>query len=60
VLLIQAVAALLLLAGSALIFKALIEVDAPTSRRRVSSSRRPYRLVHPLYRDHDENLPRAA
>jgi hypothetical protein len=57
VLLIQAVAALLLLAGSAIVFKALAALDAPSDRRRASAPRpRPH--LGPRY--HDEDLPRAA
>jgi hypothetical protein len=55
VLLIQVAAAVLLLLGSALIFRALIEVDAPP---------RPRANVRPLPRPHaeetDVRLPRAA
>jgi hypothetical protein len=58
VLIIQATAALLLLLGSWLIFRALVEVDAPS---------RPHRVVDPRLRRYEPNrhvdedhLPRAA
>ncbi len=54
-LLIQVAAAVLLLLGSALIFRALIEVDAPPRRR---ASVRP--LPHPHADEPAIHLPRAA
>ncbi|HSD67024.1 MAG TPA: hypothetical protein VLF95_10000 [Vicinamibacteria bacterium] len=54
-LIIQVVAALLLLLGSGLIFRALLEIDAPS---------RPRAAVRPRPRPHDPesevDLPRAA
>jgi hypothetical protein len=55
VLIIQVVAALLLLLGSGLIFRALLEIDAPT-RQSMSLRARP----RPAARKSDVDLPRAA
>jgi hypothetical protein len=55
VLIIQVAAALLLLLGSGLIFKALLEIDAATRPRAAVRPRR--RLVE---REDDVHLPRAA
>ena len=54
-LIIQVVAAVLLLLGSGLIFKALLEIDAPT-RRRATARPRP----HPAQPEPEVHLPRAA
>jgi hypothetical protein len=55
VLLIQAVAALLLLLGTGLIFKALLEID---TSERPQAIARPRRLPGPS--ESDTDLPRAA
>jgi hypothetical protein len=55
VLIIQVVAALLLLLGSALIFRALLEIDAPT-RTRATVRPRP----RPAEPEAEIHLPRAA
>jgi hypothetical protein len=55
VLIIQAVAALLLLLGTGLIFRALLEIDASDRPQAVS---RPGRL--PAASESDVDLPRAA
>lgn len=54
-LIIQVVAAALLLLGSGLIFRALLEIDAPT-RRSTSLRSRP----RPAEPESDVDLPRAA
>jgi hypothetical protein len=55
VLLIQAAAAVLLLLGSALIFRALFEIDAPSHSR---PTVRPFR--RPQAEEPEIRLPRAA
>jgi hypothetical protein len=55
VLIIQAVAALLLLLGTGLIFRALLEIDAA---ERPEFTARPHRL--PASSESDVELPRAA
>jgi hypothetical protein len=55
VLIIQAVAALLLLVGTGLVFRALLEID---SSERAQYIARPNRL--PAASDSDIDLPRAA
>jgi hypothetical protein len=55
VLIIQAVAALLLLLGTGLIFRALLEID---DSERPQFIARPHRL--PTSSDRDVDLPRAA
>jgi hypothetical protein len=55
VLIIQAVAALLLLLGTGLVFRALLEIDASERPKAVS---RPRRL--PAASESDVDLPRAA
>jgi hypothetical protein len=55
VLIIQVVAAVLLLLGSGLVFKALIEIDAPNHRR---AAVRPRPL--PEEPESEVHLPRAA
>jgi hypothetical protein len=55
VLVIQIVAAVLLLLGSALIFRALVEMDAPT---RLGTPVRP--RPRPIEPEADVRLPRAA
>jgi hypothetical protein len=55
VVIIQIAAAALLLLGSALIFRALLEMDVPT--RPSSAVRRPR---HPVEHPSDMDLPRAA
>jgi hypothetical protein len=55
VLIIQVAAAVLLLLGSALIFRALLEIDAPTRPNRVIRHR-----AHPVEPEEDAHLPRAA
>ncbi|HUL78070.1 MAG TPA: hypothetical protein VL691_12475 [Vicinamibacteria bacterium] len=54
-LIIQAVAALLLLLGTGLIFRALIEIDASERPRSISRTRH-----LPTSSDSDLDLPRAA
>jgi hypothetical protein len=55
VLIIQVAAAVLLLLGSALIFRALLEVDAPTEPRPILRHR-----PRPVEPEADLHLPRAA
>ncbi len=57
VVLIQIVAALLLLAGSALIFRALLALDAPAARPRLI---RRLKLQPPTRGDEADSLRRAA
>jgi hypothetical protein len=56
VLIIQVVAAVLLLLGSGLIFKALLEIDAPSRPRRLVRTR----LRRAMLEEDDAHLPRAA
>ena len=59
-LLIQVVAAVLLLLGSGLIFKALVEVDAPTRPRPLIRTRLDRAEAEPAQRTSRTRLPRAA
>jgi hypothetical protein len=60
VLLIQVVAAVLLVLGSGLIFKALVEVDAPSRPRPLIRNRHDRPETEPVERTSPTRLPRAA
>lgn len=58
-LLIQILAATLLLAGSALVFRALVEIDRP-ARPRPAAPRWAYKPLPDLELEDRDSLPRAA
>jgi hypothetical protein len=58
VLIIQVAAALLLLLGSGLIFRALVEIDAPSAPRRIAHHR--LRRYEPHSQPDESDLRRAA